>query len=96
MTQLLHITTQGPTPIFVTGTAVGGGGTASLSGNDTAGTITFRAAYSSTPTSCFLPSPTLPRARPCMSLEPPAASKCAPTRLPPAGAVLSFDYFVTQ
>jgi hypothetical protein len=104
-----HLATQGPAPTIVAG-GVGAGGTVSISGNDTAGTInintgtgpagalatiTFRAGYSSTVH--VLLSPLTSGA---------AASEAFVTRngggfqihanTPPAGQTLSFDYLVTQ
>jgi cytoskeletal protein CcmA (bactofilin family) len=48
-----HIVTSGGTPGRTKGTAVGGGGTASVSGSDTAGTVTINTG-SSPPTGCFI------------------------------------------
>ncbi|HLZ14829.1 MAG TPA: hypothetical protein VKQ34_02445 [Candidatus Saccharimonadales bacterium] len=47
-----HITAGGTIPSIVKGTAVGGGGTASLSGSDTAGSITINTG-NSPPAGCF-------------------------------------------
>ncbi|HSX33630.1 MAG TPA: hypothetical protein VLF91_04820 [Candidatus Saccharimonadales bacterium] len=47
-----HITAGGTIPIIVKGTAVGGGGTVSLSGSDTSGSITINTG-SSPPAGCF-------------------------------------------
>ncbi len=104
-----HLRTQGPAPTIVAG-SVGGGGTVSISGNDTAGTInvntgggpgnllatiTFRAAFSSTVHVILTP-----------LTGPAAAAQTYVTRTgggfqihantPPGAAVLSYDYFVTQ
>ena len=104
-----HLATQGPAPTIVAN-AVGGGGTVSISGNDTAGTInintgggpggvlatiTFRAAYASTVHVLLTP------------LTGGAASAGAfvtrngggfqiHANTPPAGSTLSFDYMVVQ
>jgi hypothetical protein len=47
-----HISAGGPTPGISRGTAAGGGGTVSLSGSDTSGSITINAG-SNPPAGCF-------------------------------------------
>jgi hypothetical protein len=104
-----HIVTRGTSPIIVPG-SVGAGGTVSISGNDTAGTVnintgggpgnllatvTFRAGYSGTVHVLLTP-----------LTSGAASSEAFVTRTsggfqihantPPAGQTLSFDYFVAQ
>jgi len=110
--RISHLATQGPTPIFVTGTAVGGGGTASISGNDTAGTlnfntgsvppagvlgtITFRAVYSGTPHVLLSPLTGAAAATRVYVTRTTGGFQVRTDSAPPAGTSLSFDYFVTQ
>lgn len=107
-----HLRTQGATPNFSTGTAVGGGGTASISGNDTAGTlnfntgttppagvlgtITFRAGYSSTVHVLLSPITGSAASTPVYVTRTGTGFQVRTDTPPPAGAILSFDYFVTQ
>jgi hypothetical protein len=104
-----HFVTQGPAPT-VAANSVGAGGTVSISGNDTAGTInintgsgpggtlatvTFRALYGTTVHVLLTP-----------LTDGAAAASAFVTRnnagfqvhagTPPAGSTLSFDYLVTQ
>jgi hypothetical protein len=104
-----HLATQGPAPIIVAG-SVGGGGTVSISGNDTAGTInintgsgpgnvlatiTFRAAYSST-VHVLLSPLTSGAADAGAFVTRNGGGFQIHANTPPAGATLSFDYLVTQ
>ncbi|HVQ43375.1 MAG TPA: hypothetical protein VMT30_00190 [Candidatus Saccharimonadia bacterium] len=107
-----HLTTQGPTPGFVTGPAVGSGGTASISGNDTAGTlnfntgggppsgvlgtITFRAAYTATVHVLLTPLTGAGAATPAYVTRTTGGFQVHTDTAPPSGAVLSYDYLVTQ
>ncbi len=108
-----HLATQGPTPAFVTGTAVGGGGTASISGNDTAGTlnfntgnsppagvlgtITFRAGYGATVHVLLSPLTGSAASTPAYVTRNGGGFQVKTDAAPPgSGAVLSYDYFVTQ
>ncbi|HEX3082169.1 MAG TPA: hypothetical protein VHQ86_02860 [Candidatus Saccharimonadia bacterium] len=106
-----HITTQGPPPTLTAGTAVGGGGTVSISGNDTAGTvnfnigssppagvlgtITFRAAYGTTVHVQLTPLSGAAASTPAYVTRS-AAGFTVHTDSPPAAGTLSFDYLVTQ
>jgi hypothetical protein len=107
-----HLTTQGPVPTFVTGTAVGAGGTASISGNDTAGTlnfntgntppagvlgtITFRAGFTSTVHVLLSPLTSAAASTQTYVTRTSGGFQVHTANTPPAGSVLSFDYFVTQ
>jgi hypothetical protein len=104
-----HLVTQGPAPGLSAG-AVGAGGTVSISGNDTAGTInistgagpgallatiTFRASFSATPHIQL--TPLTPDAAALNVYVTRAATGFAIHAVnPAAGAVYSFDYLVTQ
>ena len=106
-----HLATQGPAPSLNTGTAVGGGGTASISGNDTAGTInfnigsnppagvlgtiTFRAPYTSTVHVLLSPLSGPAAATPAYVTRSGGGFQVHVGSAPPGGS-LSFDYFVTQ
>ena len=107
-----HLVTQGPVPILVTGPAVGGGGTSSISGNDTAGTVTFNTG--SGPSAGVLGTVTFRAAYTAgvhVLLSPITAGAASTsyyvTRTSggfqihaaspaPAGTTISFDYLVTQ
>jgi hypothetical protein len=107
-----HLATQGPAPTLVAGTAVGGGGTANISGNDTAGTvtfntgstppagvlgtITFRAAYTSNVHVLLSPITSGAASTAVYVTRTGGGFQVHTTGVPPAGSVLSFDYFVTQ
>jgi hypothetical protein len=107
-----HLSTQGPAPTFSAGTAVGGGGTGSISGNDTAGTlnintgstppagvlgtITFRAAYTSTVHVLLSPLTGAAASSPAYVTRTGGGFQIHTDSPPPGGSVLSFDYFVTQ
>lgn len=110
--RISHLATQGPTPIFVTGTAVGGGGTASISGNDTAGTlnfntgstppagtlgtITFRATFTGTPHVLLSPLTGAAANTRAYVTRTTGGFQVRTDSPPPAGSTLSFDYLVTQ
>jgi hypothetical protein len=106
-----HLATAGPTPFFAAG-AVGAGGTVSISGNDTAGiinintgtgpgidavlmTITFRAAFGAAPHVLLTPR-TSAAAQAQAFVSPTNTAFRVQAHNPLPGAVLSFDYFVTQ
>jgi hypothetical protein len=107
-----HLSTQGTAPVFVPGTSVGGGGTASISGNDTAGTlnfntgnappagvlgtITFRAAYGSTVHVLLSPLTGAAASTPAYVTRSSGGFQVHTDSPPPAGSTLSYDYFVTQ
>lgn len=107
-----HLATQGPAPIFVTGTAVGAGGTGNLSGNDTAGTVnfstgsgpaagvlgtvTFRSAFTSTPHVLISPLTGAAGASNVYVTRTSGGFQLRTDTPLPAGAVVNFDYFVTQ
>jgi hypothetical protein len=107
-----HLRTQGPAPAIGAGTAVGGGGTVSVSGNDAAGTvnintgstppagvlatITFRAAYSSTVHVLLTPLSGAAAGTPAYVTRSGGAFQIHTDSPPPAGSSLSYDYFVTQ
>jgi len=107
-----HLQTRGAAPTATSGTAVGGGGTASISGNDAAGTfnintgsgtaagvlitVVFRAAYTGTPHILLTPL-TGPSANLPAYVTRTATGFQVRVDSPPApGTVYSFDYFVTQ
>ena len=104
-----HLATQGPPPTIVAN-SVGGGGTVSISGNDTAGTInintgggpgailatiTFRAGYTATAHVLLTPL-TGPAAAAQVFVTRNAAGFQIHANTPPAGSTLSFDYLVAQ
>jgi hypothetical protein len=104
-----HLVTSGPTPGIVGG-AVGGGGTVSISGNDTTGTvnvntgsgpgnllatITFRAAFGAGVHVQLTPL-TDGAAAAGAYVTRTAAGFQIHARTPPAGTTLSFDYLVIQ
>jgi hypothetical protein len=107
-----HLTTQGPTPNLAAGSAIGGGGTVSISGNDTAGTvnlntgsgppagvlatITFRAAYTNTVHVLLSPLTGAAAATPAYVTRTATGFQIRTDAAPPAGSNLSYDYFVTQ
>jgi hypothetical protein len=107
-----HLRTQGPAPAAAAGTAVGGGGTVSISGNDTAGTvnintgntppagilatITFRAAYSTTVHVLLTPLSGAAASTPAYVTRSGGAFQIHTDAPAPAGSSLSYDYFVTQ
>ena len=107
-----HLHTQGPAPAISAGTAVGGGGTVSISGNDTAGTvnintggsppagilctITFRATYNTTPHVLLTPLSGASASTPTYVTRSGGAFQIHTDAAPPAGSNLSYDYLVTQ
>ena len=107
-----HLSTQGPVPGMVAGTAVGGGGTTSISGNDTAGTVnlstgsappagvlatvTFRAPYTSSVHVMLSPITGASASIPAYVTRTSGGFQIRVDSPPPAGSVLNFDYFVTQ
>lgn len=106
-----HLSTQGPTPSASTG-AVGGGGTVSISGNDTAGTInintgsgpsvnttlmTITFRAAYTATPRVLLMPRTAGAATAHAYVIPSSTNFRILAVnPPAGSTLTFDYFVTQ
>jgi hypothetical protein len=109
---IAHLVTQGPAPTLVTGTAVGSGGTASISGNDTAGTlnfntgstppagvlatITFRAPFTAGVHVLLSPITAAAASTPVYVTRTSGGFQVHTAGTPPAGSSLSFDYFVTQ
>jgi hypothetical protein len=109
---IAHLSTQGPAPTLIAGTAIGGGGTVSISGNDTAGTvnfntggsppagilgtITFRAAYGTTVHVLLSPLTGAAADTPAYVTRTSGGFQIHTDSPPPSGAGLSFDYFVTQ
>ena len=107
-----HLQTQGTTPSGTAGSAVGGGGTVSISGNDAAGTVNintgsnppagilitvvFRAAYSATPHVLLTPLTGPAAATPVYVTRTSTGFQIRVDSAPSAGAILSYDYFITQ
>jgi hypothetical protein len=107
-----HLRTQGPAPAITAGTGVGGGGTVSISGNDTAGTInintgsvppagilasiSFRAPFGATPHILLTPLSGPAAATPAYVTRSGSAFVVHTDVSAPAGSALSYDYFVTQ
>jgi hypothetical protein len=104
-----HLISSGPTPSIVGGTT-GAGGTVSISGNDTAGTVnintgsgpgnllatvTFRAAFGATVHVQLTPLTDGAAAAGAYVTRTSAGFQIH-ARTPPAGATLSFDYLVMQ
>lgn len=106
-----HLSTQGPTPAANAGN-VGGGGTVSISGNDTAGTINintgagpgsgvlaniaFRASYSGGIKVLLSPLTGAAASLPAYVTRTSAGFQIRVDSAPAAGTVYAFDYFVTQ
>jgi hypothetical protein len=106
-----HLVTQGSTPGFSGGNALGGGGTASISGNDTSGTInfnigsaapagtlgtvTFKAAYGSTPHVIISPITGAAASTPAYVTRT-LTGFVVRTDASPATGTLTYDYIVTQ
>lgn len=103
-----HIAAGGPTPSRTNGSALGSGGTASVSGSDTSGTVTINTG-SSPSTGCFVTITFVAKfnATPHMSLTPVGANAASlgyyvnrsasnfsvcTTSIPPAGTAITFDY----
>lgn len=107
-----HIQTQGATPTVSGGSAVGGGGTVSMSGNDTAGTINintgsgtaggilasvvFRAPYTGGTHVLLTPLTGASASLPAYVSRTSTGFQIRVDSPPPAGTVFAFDYFVTQ
>ena len=107
-----HLSTQGPTPGMVAGTAIGNGGTVSISGNDTSGTvnfntggstpagvlgtITFRAPFTSTVHVLLSPLTGVSASTAVYVSRTSGGFQVRVDSPPPTGSILSFDYFVTQ
>jgi hypothetical protein len=107
-----HLVTQGPNPTIVSGTALGSGGTVSISGNDTAGTvnfnigtsppagvlgtITFRAPYSSAVHVMLSPLTGAAASTPAYVTRTGGGFQIHTDAPPPGGTGLSYDYIVAQ
>jgi hypothetical protein len=107
-----HLATQGAVPTLVAGTAVGGGGTVNISGNDTAGTVTFntgsappagvlgtvtfRAAYTSSVHVLLSPITSGAAATAYYVTRTSGGFQVHANTAAPAGTSVSFDYLVTQ
>lgn len=107
-----HLSTKGPLPSSSTGSAVGGGGTSSLSGNDTAGTanislgsgtsagvlinITFKSPYSGTVRVLLTPLTGASAAANVYVTRTATGFQIRTDTALPAGSALSYDYFVIQ
>ena len=107
-----HLQTQGTVPSGTGGTAVGAGGTVSISGNDATGTVNvntgsnppagvlmtvvFRAAYTATAHVLLTPLTGAAASTPVYVTRNATGFTIHTDSPPPAGSTLSFDYFVTQ
>ncbi len=107
-----HLQTQGAAPGAVAGAAVGAGGTVSLSGNDTTGTlnfntggstaagvlgtITFRAAYSSTVHVMLTPLTGAAASTPAYITRTTSGFQVHTDSPAPTGSALNYDYLVAQ
>ncbi len=107
-----HLITQGVTPTASAGTAVGPGGTVSISGDDTAGTVNinsssspttgilmtvvFRAAYSSTARVIISPITAAAASTPTYVTRTATGFQLHSDVSTPASSTLSFDYIVVQ
>lgn len=107
-----HITSSGPQPSSASGSAVGGGGTTSLSGNDTAGTInmnigsgsnagilvnvTFRAPYGANIHVLITPVSGGASSANTYVTRTANGFQIRSDSPLPAGSLLSYDYFVIQ
>lgn len=105
-----HISTSGPTPGKTNGTALGGGGTSSISGTDTAGTlsvnvgsgapagcfatITFAQAFNGTPRVVVTPIGSAGGTLNYYINRSAANFSICTSTAPPAGASFAFDYIV--
>lgn len=107
-----HIVTGGPTPSLVRGSALGGGGTASINGSDTSGTVTINVG-SGPPAGCFATMTFASKfnSTPRILLTPVGASggsinyyvnrtstnfSICTSTPAPAGSSFGFDYFVVN
>ena len=107
-----HITAGGATPSRTNGSALGGGGTASVSGSDTSGsisintgggpgagcfvTINFTSRYNSTPHVVITPVGSAAGSLAYYVNRSPAGFSVCDASAPPAGASFGFDYFVVD
>ncbi len=107
-----HLRTQGPTPGISAGSAIGGGGTVSISGNDTAGTvnintgsgttggllasIAFRAGFTGGVHVLLSPLTGPSASTPVYVTRTASGFTIRTDSPPPAGSVMAYDYFITQ
>ncbi len=107
-----HITTDGPAPGLVNGTALGSGGTASVSGSDTSGsisintgsgpaagcfvTINFASKFNTTPHILITPIGSSAGGLSYYVNRSAAAFSICDATTPPAGVSFGFDYFVVD
>ncbi|HSX02732.1 MAG TPA: hypothetical protein VLI05_05475 [Candidatus Saccharimonadia bacterium] len=107
-----HLVSQGAAPTATAGSAVGGGGTISLSGNDTSGTlnintgsgpaagvlmtVVFRAAYTGTPHVVISPLTGAAGSLPVYITRTATGFQVRVDNPPPAGSVFAYDYVVMQ
>jgi hypothetical protein len=109
---IAHLTTQGALPSSSNGPAIGSGGTTSISGNDTAGTvnmntgsgsnggiimnITFRTPYTANVHISITPLTGAAASAPVYVTRTAAGFQIRIDSALPSGAFLSYDYFVIQ
>lgn len=107
-----HIDTGGGTPSISRGSAVGGGGTVSISGNDVSGTvtintgggppagvfaqITFRIAYNTTPRVQLTPSNSAGSTVDYYVTRTSGGFNVATSSVPSPSTTYTFDYFITE
>lgn len=107
-----HLTSSGPVPSSSSGSAIGGGGTTSLSGNDTTGTInmnigsgssagilinvTFRSPYAANVHVMITPVTGGAASAPTFVTRTANGFQIRTDSPLPAGSLLSYDYFVIQ
>lgn len=107
-----HVLTTGPNPNATAGTAVGGGGTINISGNDTAGTInintgnnppagvlmsvSFRAAFAGRVHVILTASTGAAASLPVYVVATPTGFSIRVDTPPSPGVVYSYDYFVVE
>jgi cytoskeletal protein CcmA (bactofilin family) len=105
-----HITTNGSTPTSSGGSALGGGGTSSISGNDVAGSISintggsppagcfvsvkFASAYATTPHILLTPVGSAAGGLSYYINPSPSGFSVCDATSPPSGSTFGFDYFV--